>query len=108
LLTGKAELGQKQEIGKSKDSDQQNSDSRKWKDIWCDCGISRSYRTGKQLKAWRGQNAINILETILDYAYEGITVIDKNEKITYFNKANSTMLGLNQKMQLGKNLRSAA
>ena len=52
----------------------------------------------------KARNAINILEHILDYAYESITVIDETEKIIYFNRANLEMLGIDPKVAIGRKI----
>jgi PAS domain S-box-containing protein len=105
LLTGKAELGQKQEIGKTKIVTNRTpivEDGKASGVVAVFQDLTELEKTIESLG--EAKNAINILETILDYAYEGITVIDENEKIIYFNNANSTMLGIEPKDAIGKNI----
>jgi len=105
LKSGKAELGQKQEIGKSKILTNRTpivEDGKVSGVVAIFQDITELEKTVESLGEAR--YSIDILETILDYAYEGITVIDGNGKIIYFNKANSTMLGIEPKDAIGKNI----
>jgi len=48
------------------------------------------------------KDAVEILETILETTYDGIVVVDKEGKITRFNKAYQNFLGIDEKNALGK------
>jgi PAS domain S-box-containing protein len=105
LKSEKAELGQKQEIGHSKiltnrtpiiDDGKISGVIAVFQDL---TELEKTIETLGEVKY-----DIDILETILDYAYEGITVIDKNEKIIYFNEANQEMIGIDLKDAIGKEI----
>ncbi|MFO8113497.1 MAG: sigma-54-dependent Fis family transcriptional regulator [Desulfosalsimonadaceae bacterium] len=48
------------------------------------------------------KDSVEILETILETTYDGIVVVDKEGKITKFNKAYQNFLGIEEKDALGK------
>ncbi len=48
------------------------------------------------------RDSVEILETILETTYDGIVVVDKDGKITKFNKAYQSFLGIDEKDALGK------
>jgi PAS domain S-box-containing protein len=105
LKSGKTELGQKQEIGKAKIMTNRAPIVEGGKIS----GVIAVFQDLTELektieRLGEAKYDIDILETILDYAYEGITVIDKNGKIVYFNKANSEMLGIKPEEAIGKNI----
>jgi len=105
LKSGKAELGQKQEIGHSKIL----TNRTPIKDDGKISGVIAVFQDLTELEKTietlgEVKYDIDILETILDYAYEGITVIDKNEKIIYFNEANQEMIGIDLKDAIGKEI----
>lgn len=50
------------------------------------------------------QNAFNVLDTMLNEAYEAIVIVDQNGKITKFNKAYEEFLGLKEEEVMGKHV----
>ncbi|MCK8817652.1 sigma-54-dependent Fis family transcriptional regulator [Natroniella sulfidigena] len=50
------------------------------------------------------ENDLEILETILDNAYEGIIIVDRDGYITKFNKAYQNFLGLKEEEVLGEHV----
>jgi PAS domain S-box-containing protein len=105
LKSGKAELGQKQEIGESKILTNRTpivEDGKIRGVIAVFQDLTELEKTIESLG--EAKYDIDILETILDYAYEGVTVVDKSGKIIYFNKANEDMLGIKQKDAIGKDI----
>lgn len=62
-----------------------------------------------ELKSMKGElkelrESINILETILNNAYEGIIIVDKNGYITKFNRAYEEFLGIKEEDIIGKHV----
>jgi PAS domain S-box-containing protein len=105
LKSGIAELGQEQEIGESKILTNRTpivEDGKISGVIAVFQDLTELEKTIETLGEVKYD--IDILETILDYAYEGITVIDKGGEIIYFNKANTEMLGIKSEEAIGKNI----
>mgnify|MGYP001201080624 CR=1 FL=1 len=48
------------------------------------------------------QSLVNILTKVLDQAYEGITVVDRNGYIIYFNEAYSRIKGIKKEDAIGR------
>ncbi|HKL74517.1 MAG TPA: PAS domain-containing protein, partial [Halanaerobiales bacterium] len=58
----------------------------------------------KEEKITKMKKYIDILETILDNAYEGIVIVDKDGYIIRFNHAYQEFLGVSEKEVLGKHV----
>jgi len=50
------------------------------------------------------KNDLNVLDTLLNEAYEGIVIVDQDGKITKFNKAYEEFLGLKEEEVLGEHV----
>lgn len=50
------------------------------------------------------RNDLNVLDTMLNEAYEGIVIVDQNGNITKFNKAYEDFLGLKEEEIIGKHV----
>ncbi|WP_408956004.1 sigma 54-interacting transcriptional regulator [Natroniella sp. ANB-PHB2] len=60
--------------------------------------------TETRRKLEKTENDLEVLETILDSAYEGIIIVDQNGYITKFNKAYQDFLGLKEEEVLGEHV----